>query len=822
MASFDLIRDNGFENIDDYFKSEFFKSKMFINNKLNNNKLDKQIIKDMSRSWKQVINGIKFNFDIDNLVKAGNTSKIDEYVREEYKNIINYSMNYIPDKLNILKFNLIQSDLASNIECFYKIIDKNKYLILTNYDPKDSIKYIYLFNNNIIIESELCFPFLIKTNNGIIVTDIGDNGKSGSICFRKYINFNENKVILTVKDLIIGISEQDKITLKSIGLDIKDLYLFRNQINSQNNSQMINYIFYKVINLNLHNIFNNIQRITDLIKNVKNNTRENIKYISYQQLLDSLKRKLFLNNYNNRTFSLEINTEKESETNFFIYDNIIYITEYYFNIIVIIRGENISIGIIYVYNIVNFENNTYKINFHIKSINIRNFLKLKLISKRVQNVNIVLNNILQLYDNNFIKLKINSIINKIEINRTIINNTLNKITKTLPNLKKNYFSEKKSDVLLISFNENGQLYNYKDCLPIIIKILIEKPKIIILSTQETIEHVTNARSFRTLQSFLGKFFLKDSSYKVIIGEIIDSLGYIEKSPIRSITRITRDRVFHNISNKTKIYFIDTVKLEDNEPVIEVIKNERYIISKIDFTYLKISYKIAIVNCNLSIENNHIEFHSMLASGNLLELNQSYDIFFCGNMNLKFISKIENVTSYEIFKKNYLNEQKNQFYQIFGSTNESNIFYSKLLDSINFLGRHLTSPYFRRKSEEEIELYNKIYSSNFNRTNPAFGPILDIDIAGNRTIYLPTDRILFLLKNDTNIDINSKNFDVHFFPDKSSHKMLSLTFNLTRRNTQIRNNSANDLPHIAINALGNNLYNTCSNCNNSNKICRCME
>ena len=761
MASFDLLKygsNREFKNIFDFYENELILGEFIILNnkewiyKKNHKSIDNQLHRDVKGTINYIINGIKYfreSFESQNDRFIFIKTHIKNLIKDKYKLIIlKYMMcqsttfgagKIIKDKLNIddISINMMEGEI---LLIDIQIINDN---IIIEYNTKYSIKYSNYKNGEIPITIIETKTYINYNENKIIVSFIS-NQISNGISSKLYNILNSLNTINRLGSFL------DYTFYKVIRLD------FQSFLNDMKKEPNINEHLFEKVKINSlvlkNGIYKNIiykingTELTDLkimlnnnlihkfcISNIKptNITNlENIKYNNYKNkpyddehqkilfllnteknnliVLNTLKNILFENNTVN-IFSLEIDLSNIIEKNFFIYDNVKFITEYNVKIIVNFEGIEYVLSVIYVYNTVCFDNknnldnsnNLYKINFHIKSINIENFLKLKFIFKqlRLEYQNNVLDNILQLYDNNFIKLKINSIINKIEINKTIINNTLNKITKTLPDLKKNHFSQEKSDVLLISFNENRQLYNDKDCLPIIIKILIEKPKIIIVCTQETIEHVTNAR---LLQSFFGKFFFKDSSYKVIIDRIIKSLGYTEKTHMRSKSEIMKDRVFHNISNKTKIYFIDT--LEDNEPVIEVIKNERYIISKINFTYLEIDYSIAIVNCNLSIENNYTKLKEILEYANSLQLNELYDIFFCGDINFKFISQITNVRSYEIFKKNYLNEKRNQFYKIFSGisvTNESRIFYLKLLDSINYLGRHLTSPYLRSKSEKEI-------------------------------------------------------------------------------------------------------------------------
>jgi len=893
MESLDLLQEeNEYTNIYDYYEfalcqGEYISlenGKWHDTNHGITTKFEHQIKRDMVGLWKYEINGIKFNFEtcnlsnqytksrkelnneynsekkiINNIYSTKNQeSNIKEFENKmkiindkftikrkniidiEYNKIFSYIKEYnlTDNQLKIFKYCLTQSETGDFMQFFLKIFNPFKYSFISDCDPNYAIKYIYIYNNNIniIIESSLSF--------GIRLVD--ENLKIGNITYKKYINLNEDKVIVSIEDVEI---------LEYYDHNIDELISLKKKVNIKK-GLMIDYTFYKIINLDLQRIFDiymnknsievliekvkasnlskNIQGIIYKINNIKlsnlkimldNNligkfsqnsiTSNNINALqnknftketydiehqkilflltddSYNVLLDFLKRSIFLGKYEYKDirFSLGVNPEKPIEKNFFIYDNIIYITEYYFDIIVMIGEEPNNLGIIYVYNIVDFANNTYKINFYIKSINIRNFLTLKFTLKGIPDVNKVLNNIIELYDNNFIKLKMNTIINKININRintnenSTLNSVLDKITKTLPNLEKNHFSIKKSDVLLISFNENRKVYNYNDCLPIIVKILIGKPKIIIICTQETVENMRNAGMFKGFTPVSQP----DLSYQVIFREIVNLLGYKEKSPPtgRSFLNKALSRLGSRPSNKTKIYFNRDTPNSYSEPVIKLHTTPKYNISTIDFSSQEIPHKIAIVNCNLSIKSSDtVQFQQMLNDKAFITLNRDYDIFFCGDINLKFIIEKKNVNSHNVLKENLRNI--NQFYTVFKFENKSSI-HTKLLDSITCLGSYLTSPYFIGQYKKEIELYSKIYNGN-NGNNTNNSQILNIKNSHNiGAIELVTDRILYALKNDSGIEIKREDFNVHFFPDKSSHKMLSLTFDLNtrkRRNMRI--------------------------------------
>ena len=116
------------------------------------------------------------------------------------------------------------------------------------------------------------------------------------------------------------------------------------------------------------------------------------------------------------------------------------------------------------------------------------------------------------------------------------------------------------------------------------------------------------------------------------------------------------------------------------------------------------------------------------------------------------------------------------------------FYNSLMYSIDKLGVHLSSKYYEGKSLENIKFYK---DKNINNSEEIF----DIYPKKNGKSLYPrvpsqTDRIIFALsEKNNNIKISPYNFNVHLFPDKSDHKMISLSFELCDDdcNNNINNN-----------------------------------
>jgi hypothetical protein len=115
------------------------------------------------------------------------------------------------------------------------------------------------------------------------------------------------------------------------------------------------------------------------------------------------------------------------------------------------------------------------------------------------------------------------------------------------------------------------------------------------------------------------------------------------------------------------------------------------------------------------------------------------------------------------------------------------FYNSLKYSIDKLGVHLSSKYYEGQSLKNIKFY-KDKSINSEE-------IFDIyPKKDGKNLYArvpsATDRIIFALSEKDNIKISPYNFNVHLFPDKSDHKMISLSFELcdnSDNNSDIINN-----------------------------------
>lgn len=927
MASFDLLK-NGtfgeFDNIYDYYKNELIKSQ-FINNEWHQKEghmtIDNQLKRDCKGNMNYIINGIEYFRDKYSLNNNGYT--------ERFNNIKSHIERLIiePNKLQILKYIMCQSSTTNVADIINRLL--NIYNISIDGLPDSQILiYIQIVNNNIIVD--------YQTFYGIKHVDDNDNGRTpcASITTKTYINYNENKVIGT----ILSITTREN--LDKSQTYVKKISELKKQIDLyyKNKTEVNDYKFYKIITLNFsecilklkknnmnsyltyNNKHNNNSRVwTFKIDNKTislNSLKHNENLSNNPNNLDYIKQFLFtqyeisislnyifskLLNNNNEYFRLHF-TQTKKEKNLFSHG--IFITEYYYEIYYKRDSDEIKIAEVYCYNIANLTDKTYKIYFHLNNIDIITLLKLKIKFKDSFDLNKIFDNILSFYTNINVLPNLNEILRKITIGRNIkppgntINNFLNNITQTLPILNKNkLFPSKQSDFLLISFNEAAQSYNNSDCLPMIIKVLTEKPKIIVVCTQDS----ASKRLLTThYQHVLGEILIK-LQYKRI--EKVDGssneknmetsstwgkLGKLAKGFARSATvGLTQ----YNKGIRTRVYFLSD--FEKNQlPTSQPLSNSKQlllgtfaekslydgaILTKLNFKVATENYKIAIINCNLfykhqpktGVEKRIEEFNRIVEEFKLIDLNKDYDIFFCGDTNFRLFTHTKtnsNVNSFDIIRsrnivKSYIVNKKslnksNEFYRILkkkldnfeklskiiqksiinlkksnNTYKNQNIsrknkikyqnlkekleekleysnFYEKLLQSMELLGTHLTAKYTidktRHMYKEQLKLFRIL--NHRDTINTSINNVFKIkgkSLLENKNIRVPsqTDRILFALKNKTSIAIDSNDFNIHLFPDKSDHKMISLTFNFE----SIRTTSVTNLhsPRVINNNNNNN-------------------
>jgi hypothetical protein len=217
-----------------------------------------------------------------------------------------------------------------------------------------------------------------------------------------------------------------------------------------------------------------------------------------------------------------------------------------------------------------------------------------------------------------------------------------------------------------------------------------------------------------------------------------------------------------------------------------------------------NYKIIVVNSHLyykksgdtGLKEREKELSDIIKEFKLIEFwNKGYNIFFCGDMNFRLNNVNDKnktnegyesiISTYLLNTSKYKEESseklklKNELYGYILKHNEDEVdksFYTSLGNSIDKLGIHLSSKYFEGKSLEDIKFFkDKNISSHkeiFNIYPKKNGKNI------NPRVPSQTDRIIFALSNEnSNIKINPYNFNVHLFPDKSDHKMITLSFEL---------------------------------------------
>jgi hypothetical protein len=156
------------------------------------------------------------------------------------------------------------------------------------------------------------------------------------------------------------------------------------------------------------------------------------------------------------------------------------------------------------------------------------------------------------------------------------------------------------------------------------------------------------------------------------------------------------------------------------------------------------------------------------------------------------------------------------------------FYSALIDSINILGIHLTAKYYEGKALNNYNFYTKnekeliynnilkifnIYPKKDKSKLTKFTPFKKKDEKKYPRVPSATDRIIFALSGKNNIKISPYNFDVYLFPDKSDHKMISLSFELSDNILKAQENANKAIEKINTNNISIAKENLNKNANN---------
>ena len=282
----------------------------------------------------------------------------------------------------------------------------------------------------------------------------------------------------------------------------------------------------------------------------------------------------------------------------------------------------------------------------------------------------------------------NSIIYNLLDNKDINNflknkNLINKIYKTIPIKRDERKQSYEKDFLLINFNEEKKSFDDNDCMSMFIKILIEQPSFIIISTQDC---KTGGKEH--YQHLLGER-LKDNGYNILVKNTINTLrmriyynndkvkfnksekkyrimqgGDLIPSRLKQIFKKSNNlqikENFSNSSNNSKNLEKD-IFLVKNYGIKE--SNDKKYGHGLVFMRLEISRndsftKFIFINCNLS-SNKEDEFEKIVNDFKLVYYwEKGYNIFFCGSFNFTFKPFLYENT--EIIKPNYYyNESNNE-------------------------------------------------------------------------------------------------------------------------------------------------------------------
>ena len=209
----------------------------------------------------------------------------------------------------------------------------------------------------------------------------------------------------------------------------------------------------------------------------------------------------------------------------------------------------------------------------------------------------------------------------------------------------------------------------------------------------------------------------------------------------------------------------------------------------------IEYKFIIVNTQLlypksTLEEKFDKFKELVTEFRLIDFwKKNYNIFFCGDLNFNLdynnlkgpettINQLISipVTSYLFNNSFYKNDStlqllnKNELYKSIEKYNNKNTntlnFYKNIMTNMILIGIHLTAKYRTDQYQKDKEFYEKQNIGKF------------LNIFDNSMIPSAIDKILFVLSQEkSNINLDRCNFNVHLHPDKSSHKMISLSFEL---------------------------------------------
>ena len=380
------------------------------------------------------------------------------------------------------------------------------------------------------------------------------------------------------------------------------------------------------------------------------------------------------------------------------------------------------------------------------------------------------------------------------IKNKLNNRSINKIPIKRDETKQSY----EKDFLLINFNEEKKSFDDNDCMSMLIKILLEQPSFIIISTQDC-----NPKGKNHYQHRLGEK-LKSNGYNILLKNTIDNMrmriyyntnkvkfNEKEKSgllsrlrvsqrggdqPHRFFKRTTVEKKYNNVSNNLikenlskssnnlknlnkDIFFIKKYGIKES---IDKKYGNGLVFIRLEISKNNLFTKFIFINCDLSLKDKDDQLQNIINDFKLIYYwRKEYNIFFCGNFNI--FEPFLNLIKPENFIENYstnisINKQKsskkiimidklsiflkNKAESPITKTNNK-IIPTLLLESIDKLGIHPTYKYIKDESNKQVDFYNDIieYTNKLKTINKE-----------NRYIikFLNIPNLLESIKNDKNL------------------------------------------------------------------------
>jgi hypothetical protein len=234
-------------------------------------------------------------------------------------------------------------------------------------------------------------------------------------------------------------------------------------------------------------------------------------------------------------------------------------------------------------------------------------------------------------------------------------------------LNNNKINSEECDMLIISYNEGNQKYNFIDCIPILFKVSIKNPSFIVIGTQES-----GTSLEKKTKEGKETFFGSATHYPHVMGKYLEELGYsiLEKESAHKLMPVKNEnvrlRVYYNTSkNKKKKIRINRNQLNKNKngflsPENILLKKSFYrgaIFFKMVIKNKGRTQKFIFVNTHLYFnennpnngnENRKEKFLYLMkrklfnTENSLVDFyKDNYNIFFFGDLNFK-IDKLQQI------------------------------------------------------------------------------------------------------------------------------------------------------------------------------------